>query len=220
MEHSISEKPRLPVYLSEVGDVFQSDAFFKTAEDKLRSMSDRENTLRHSRRVVNIGCLLAKHLKFSEEKMEDFIEACFLHDIGKTKIRNPEALMRPEGEFTKEDWEIISEHARMGYLHLREAGRSPRVYNPVLLHHAFQDQAYPEIGIEAASLTEEDIDMARLLAMVDVFDTCVFGRDNIRSIPIEQAKAALMKQFGETGDKELINFLERNIETIKMRDHK
>lgn len=216
MEVYSPENGKPKIYLPEVKGVLTSDAFFEWAHQKMREIpKDGENTLRHSQRLANLGCLLAKHLKFSEKETEDFIEACFLHDIGKTDLEDPEALSKPSEEFSEKDWLTISRHARKGYEMLKSGGRNSRVLNLVLLHHEFQEKNYPEIGVEASSINDEDVDMARLVALVDVFDRCAFGATNIKPLSEDQAKERLRKQFKEEGDAEKIDFLWKQSEIVK-----
>ncbi len=62
-----------------------------------------------------------------------------------------------------------------------------------------------------------DIDNARLLAMLDVFDTRVFGRPyaKIEPQPRDEAEEKLKAQFDQPGDEEIINFLFSQYEEIR-----
>lgn len=210
----IHKPEKQSVYLDPVREIIESDIFFKWALGQMEGINDEKNTLQHSQRIANLGYLLAKHLKFPKRKVYDFVEACLVHDIGKIKMP-ASILVKPGKEFTDEDRKIISGHAREGKEILKTQGRSPRVYNMALLHHEFQEKYYPEIGIEAADFEDEDVDNARLLAMIDVFDRYAFGAANIKPLPQDEWKPSLLKQFSEKGDEETIDFLISQYEMIK-----
>ena len=201
-------------------EIIKSDPFLREGERQLASMSDKKDTLRHSRRMANLGWLLAGKLEYSPEETRFFVEACIFHDIGKTEIA-AKYITRLSKRFTEKDLRAIKKHAYRGYKMLKEAGRSPRVYFPVLLHHEFQERPYPEIGgalIQKLGEVEDiDIDNAQYLAMIDVFDTLAFGREYVGIKPhsLEEARRELNRLFHSAGDAERIDFLISSCEKIK-----
>ena len=220
------ERPRPKIYLLEVRSIIEiinnegrdkNKDFLKQREKDLASMSEKKETLHHSQRMTNLGYLLAKKKNFSDEETKFFVEACLLHDIGKTEVARKHTA-RFSDKFSPKDLEAIKKHPRAGYSYLKHEGRSPHVYNPVLLHHLFQEKPYPKIGIEFQGMDDDvDIDNARLLAMIDVFDTLVFGRPYVKifPLPLDRAEEKLKAQFNQPGDEEGINFLFSQYETIK-----
>jgi len=202
------EKHKLEIYLPEVRAIIEKDRFLLDGQKALASMSDKRDTLHHSERMTNLGYLLAKQRNFSEEETKLFVEICLLHDIGKTEV-SQKHLTKPFGKFGPKDLEAVKKHPRYGYSYLKHEDRSPRVYNPVLLHHQFQPKPYPKIGIEFQKMEDIDVDNARFLAMLDVFDTRVFGRPyaKIEPQPRDEAERELKKQFDQPGDEGVIDFL-------------
>ncbi len=210
------EKSKPEIYLPEVRAIIERDRFLLDGQKALASMSDKRDTLHHSERITNLGYLLAKHHNFSKEETRLFVEICLLHDIGKTEVSRKH-LTKPFGKFGPKDFEAVKKHPRYGYSYLKHEGRSPRVYNSVLLHHQFQPDPYPKIGAEFKEIKDEDVDNARLLAMLDVFDTRVFGRSyaKIQPQPRDIAEEELKKQFDQPADKEVIDFLFLQSEKIR-----
>ncbi|MFH0929954.1 MAG: HD domain-containing protein [Candidatus Moraniibacteriota bacterium] len=221
------EKSKPKIYLPEVRAIIEiinnegddeSKDFLKKREKDLAGMSAKKDTLRHSQRMTNLGYLLAKERNFSEEEIKFFVEICLLHDIGKIQLPQ-KYLARPFGKFSAKDFEVVRKHSIQGYAHLKQEKRSPRVYNPILIHHEFQEQPYPDTKASVLKLIENiediDVDNARLLAMIDVFDRRVFGSSNIPPQPRDQAEEELKKQFDQPGDEEVINFLFDQYEKIK-----
>jgi HD-GYP domain-containing protein (c-di-GMP phosphodiesterase class II) len=220
LENFNPEKSKSKIYLPKVRAIIESDpaGFLKKREKDLAGMSAKKDTLRHSQRMTNLGYLLAKERNFSEEAIKIFVEICLLHDIGKIQLPQ-KYLARPFGKFSAKDLEVVRKHSIQGYAHLKQEKRSPRVYNPILIHHEFQEQPYPDTKAYVLKLMENmediDVDNARLLAMLDVFDRRVFGSSNIPPQSREQAKEKLKEQFNQPGDEEVINFLFDQYEKIK-----
>lgn len=221
MEIFNPEKARPKTYLPEVKAIIDSDptGFLRRGEKLLASMSEKKDTLRHSQRMTNLGYLLAKKKNFSDEEIKYFVEACFLHDIGKTEL--PKRHLNPPKKFEPKDLKVVKEHAIKGHGYLKQEGRSPRVYNAVLVHHEFQEDPYPDTKAAVLRRMEDmedvDVDNGRLLAMIDVFDTRVFGRAYSKLSPLspKEAKDKLNFQFDQPGDAEIIEFLFDQYETIK-----
>jgi len=225
MEIFNPEKAKPKKYLPEVRAIIESDIYLRWGIEALRDISDEEATLRHTRRMANCGYLLAKHLAkgrgYTREDIELFVEACLLHDIGKVEVP-PKHLVKLHEEFGPEDFAEVSKHAYQGYEILRHDKRSPRVYYPVLFHHEFQERSYPDTDARMLKLLGdiEDVDvyvdLARLLAMLDVFDRLAFGSPPENPpIQIERAVEKLKIQFKAEGDAEIIDFLRGQYEKIK-----
>ena len=223
VENFHPEKPKPKRYLPEVRTIIESDIYLRWGIEALRDISDEEATLRHTQRMANCGYLLAKHLAkdrgYAQEDIELFVEACLLHDIGKIEVP-PKHLTKLHDEFGPEDLAEVSKHAYQGYEILRHDKRSPRVFYPVLLHHEFQERSYPDTDASMLKLMEDmedvDIDNARLLAMLDVFDRLAFGSPPENPpIQIERVVAKLKMQFKSEEDAEIIDFLYGQYEKIK-----
>lgn len=220
MEIYKPEKPKSKIYFSEVRAIIESDRFLTEEQEEFAGRGDKKDTLRHSQRITNLGYLLGKKKGFSSDEIKLFVEACLLHDIGKTETPL-KYLTRPSGKFGSKDMQVVKKHPRRGYEILKHHNRSPRVYYPVLLHHEFQEKPYPatnaDLLIKLQKIEDIDIDNARLLAMLDVFDICAFGRPYVKIEPLTlgQVREKMMAQFTEEGDGEIIDFLISQYELIK-----
>lgn len=213
METFKPEKPKPKIYLPEVRKILEDDVYLKWGLRQLDEINDEGDTKRHTQRVTNLSYLLAKHLKYSEEDTELAVQAGVLHDIGKMQV-DSSVLTRPSEIFSDEDMEKVSKHALNGYGIVES--REPRVATIILLHHMFQKKYYPkEINLDELNVPPRDLELSRRLAMVDVFDTVVFGRQNIKPAPAEKHRSILLEQFNKVGDEEIIEYLFSQYETIK-----
>ena len=206
------EKEKSRTYLPEVRVILENDIYLKWALRMLEEINDKGNTLQHSQRMANLGFLLARHLNYLKEETEFFVEVNVLHDIGKIEI-DSSILTKPSDIFSEEDLKKVSQHALDGFGIVER--RDPRAAHIILIHHEFQEKPYPKIDIKTLSLPKKDMEIARLLAMIDVFDRCAFGATNIKPLPLAQCKARLMEQFKQEGDEEIIDFLISKYETVK-----
>lgn len=222
------EKSRSKIYLPEVRAIIEvinneSEDFLKKREKDLASMADKKDTLYHSRRTTNLGYLLAKERKFSEEGNKLFVETCFSHDVGKLKLPI-RSITKPSSKFELKDLKKIEKHSILGYLYLKQEKRSPRVYNPILIHHEFQKRPYPDTKASMlrilGAMEDIDVDNGRLLAILDNFETSAFGRSytNIKPMSsLDRVKEWIQVEagFNQAGDEEIIDFLCSQYETIK-----
>lgn len=90
------------------------------------------------------------------------------------------------------------------------------MYLPILLHHQYQKNPYPAIGIQFWEIEDIDVDNSRLLAILDVFDTIAFGRPSVKIYPLslEKCREELLNQFRDEKDEEVIDFLIKQYEKI------
>lgn len=221
MEIYDPEKKKPKIYFPEVRAIIEGDKFLMAGQKDLAGkLFDKKDTLRHSQRITNMGYLLAQKLGFSKEETAFFVEVCLMHDIGKTEIP-PKYLIPPSGKFGPKNLQVVSKHAFKSYVYLLNKNRNPRVCYPVLLHHEFQERPYPDTNAallkKLGEVEDVDIDNARRLAMLDVFDTYAFGRpySKIKPLPLEEVKEKLLAQFQDEGDEEMIDFLIGEYERVK-----
>ena len=79
----------------------------------LRALDSKDHyTSDHSSRGGFLTLITAKEYGVSEEELRDFEWAGLLHDVGKIGI--PEAILCKPGKLTKEEFDIIKQHPRVG----------------------------------------------------------------------------------------------------------
>lgn len=137
-------------------------ARLKTADDY---------TYMHSVAVCALMVALAKQLKLDEKTTRQAGMAGLLHDLGKSAI--PLEVLNKPGKLTDEEFTMVQEHPRQGYLMLLASGNvEPEVLDACLHHHEKMDgTGYPD------KLRGEDISlMARMAAVCDVYDAITSDR--------------------------------------------
>lgn len=128
-------------------------------------------TAGHTRRVVRMAELMGQHYGLNRRRLGALRQGAYLHDIGKLCISD-EILLKP-GKLTREQWETMQTHARLGFdLAARIPNIKPEALDVIHYHHERWDgQGYP------MQLRQEEIPLlARIFAICDVFDALVSPR--------------------------------------------
>jgi HD-GYP domain-containing protein (c-di-GMP phosphodiesterase class II) len=145
---------------------------YDQAVDMLGQVAEYKDTATgtHIRRIQAYTVLLALELGATPGEAEVYGKASRLHDIGKVGI--PDAVLRKPGKLTPEEFAVIKRHSAIGDSILM---RSPSLAVARLVarshHERWDGSGYPD------GLVGEDIPyVARLVAIVDVFDALISAR--------------------------------------------
>ena len=118
-------------------------------------------TAGHQRRVMNLAVAIAKEMNLSQDVVEGIRMAGIIHDIGKIAVP-AEILVKPT-RLSKNEFQLIKEHPRLGYDILKRIEFPWPVAQIVLQHHERMDgSGYPDGLVGDAILME-----ARILALAD-----------------------------------------------------
>ncbi len=182
----------------QIGEIlFTRASSFRTLGRALE-MRDFE-TKGHTDRVVKLSLQLGRALQLTDTQMQHLEWGALLHDIGKIAISDS-ILLKP-GKLTPEEWKIIREHPEIGYRMLEDLHFLPRETLEVVRYHQEREDGsgYPEArrGAEIPYL-------ARLFAVVDVFDALISRRPYKNAWSLDEAVSELRDQAGQTLNAELI----------------
>jgi putative two-component system response regulator len=198
-----------------------------------KSAEYRDNeTGRHVIRVGKICSLLARAMGLNSSLAKTFSEAAPLHDIGKIGISDT-ILLKP-GKLSAEEWHIMKKHCEIGCDILRHYS-SAKEHEKVdfaeiismaddigkltllemamviaLCHHERWDgQGYP------CNLSGTRIPLiARIVAVVDVYDALGSERPYKKSLPEDVCQKILLEGRGSHFDPEIIDMFFANIGEI------
>lgn len=150
------------------------------------------DTGRHTQRVGYLVEHLARKLGVPDHKAELLGRAAPLHDVGKIGV--PDDILLKPGRLTKQEFEIMKQHVRVG-VKLLTNGRSELIRLAELValthHERWNGSGYPR------GLKGDEIPLAgQLVAVADVFDTLVHRRPYKEPWPIEQAVQEIKNQSG------------------------
>ncbi|KAB2888985.1 MAG: HD-GYP domain-containing protein [Desulfobulbaceae bacterium] len=158
----------------------------------------------HNFRVTLYAVHLAEALHLPAGDIQSLIKGAFLHDIGKIGIRD--AILLKEGALSEEELSLMREHVRHGLDILGDSQWFRDGAGVVGSHHEkFDGSGYPQ------GIAGEDIPLlARIFAIVDVFDALTARRPYKEPMSCDEALAELAKGRGSHFDPQLLDIF-RNI---------
>jgi len=159
-------------------------------------MRDRE-TEGHTKRVTEMTLRLAVAMGRSESEMVHIRRGALLHDIGKIAI--PDQILQKPGPLNAREWEIMRQHpvyahellAPISFLH-------PALEIPYCHHERWDGSGYPR-GLKGEQIPR----VARIFALVDVWDALRSDRPYRKGWADEQVYYHLHKQSGSHFDPEI-----------------
>jgi diguanylate cyclase (GGDEF)-like protein/putative nucleotidyltransferase with HDIG domain len=156
-------------------------------------------TYGHSRRVNIYAVALAEKIGLSADEVSVLSAAALLHDIGKVGI--PDKVLNKKGKLSKEDWEAIKEHPKLGANIISNVPRLAPAINSILYHHERWDGGgYPE-GLKGEEIPLE----ARILAIVDSFEAMTSARPYRPALSLEEVVTELRQGAGLQFDPVLVD---------------
>ncbi|MBK4737650.1 response regulator [Noviherbaspirillum sp. DKR-6] len=169
----------------------------------------------HILRMAHYSRHIARVLALSNADQELLLEAAPMHDIG--KVGTPDAILLKPGRLTPEEFEIMKQHAEIGYKVLSQM-RSPLLAAAAQIaythHEKFDGSGYPR------GLTADEIPIfGRIVAVADVFDALTSARPYKKAWSVESAIQFLIDGKGKHFDPSCVDaFLSDWDEVIAIRE--
>lgn len=190
LEHSVSERTKHMVQAV-------------MSLTKIQEIND-PYTRGHSERAKEISLRTAKRLGMTPEEIQVVGFGAMLHDVGKVVVP-PEILHKP-GPLTSEEWHIMRMHPIFGANIVGELD-SLKPVKPLILHHHERWDGLTEGDHPGypAGLKGEEIPLgARIIAVVDAFDTMITDRIYRQGQSVEYALAELRRMAGRQFDPDVV----------------
>ena len=156
---------------------------------RILDLKDKE-TEGHSERVTELMVRLMQSLGFNDQEVRFARWGALLHDIGKMAV--PDSILHKPGVLTDEEWILMRQHTSIAYDRLRSIEfLGPALDVPYCHHEKWDGSGYPR------GLKGDDIPlMARLFAVIDVYDALTSNRPYRSAWPAEKVCAYLQEQAG------------------------
>lgn len=174
------------------------------------------STAQHIHRMSHYCELLAKKHGLSPEHCDLIRTASPMHDIG--KIGTPDQVLLKPGKFTAEEFDVISQHAEIGYKILSGSDSDLLKVAATIAwthHERYDGTGYPR------KLKGENIPIeGRIAAIADNFDALTTARVYKPAFDFAHARSLMLKERGTQFDPELLDlFLSCEEDLRRIHDH-
>lgn len=169
----------------------------------------------HIWRMAGYSCALAGACGWDAAACEQMKLAAPLHDIGKLGI--PDAILNKPGRLDAGERIVMQAHTVIGYKILSEStGPILQMAASIALHHheKWDGSGYPN-GVAGEAIPE----MARIVAIADVFDALSMTRSYKDGWPLDRVMSTLTESAGSHFDPRLVGHFTRILpEILAIRD--
>ena len=152
----------------------------------------------HTGRVVKLALALAKKLGLSPQETADLRRGMLVHDIGVMAI--PDTILFKPGNYSPEEFAVVKQHVRFGYDMLSPLRSSPGTLDIVRYHHERWDGSGYLEGLRGVEIPL----LARVAAIIEVWDGTTSDRPNRVAWSREQARQYLLDQSGKMFDPQIV----------------
>ena len=153
----------------------------------------------HNYRVCLYSIRFAEALGLADQTIRVVIAGAFLHDVGKIGISDT-ILLKP-GRLTAEEFSVMKSHVQLGIDIVTKSNWLNGARNVIEFHHErFDGSGYPH-GLRGESIPM----VARLFAIVDVFDALTSRRPYKQPVPLKDAVRILAESRGSHFDPRLLD---------------
>ena len=152
----------------------------------------------HTLRVTAISLQLGRLLGLKKEQLVYIQYGTLLHDIGKLGI--PDAIIQKPGKLTPEEYQVVQKHPLYAYEWLAKRNDfQPAKVIPLFHHERWDGTGYPR------KLKGREIPLlARVVAVVDVWDAITSDRPYRRAMSNEQAIQLIKSESGTHFDPDIV----------------
>lgn len=177
--------------------------------------SRSSETGNHVKRVAEYSKKLAIHYGLGEQQAELLKLASPMHDIGKVGI--PDSILNKPGKLTPDEFEIMKQHAQLGYNLLCHSERELLKVASIVAfehHEKFNGSGYPR-GLTGSSIHI----FGRITAVADVFDALGSDRVYKKAWSDEEIFTLLREQSNIHFDPDLVGIFFNNLpDFLSIRD--
>jgi len=161
------------------------------------------HTQGHCERVARNALVMGRALSLSSEDLTALHWAATLHDLGKIAV--PEYILLKSGRLSEEEYAEIRRHPMYGADLLASVSTSYRpIAEVVRAHH----ERWDGLGYPLGAKGEEIPELARVIAIVDVFEALTSERPYRSPMPAGQALRYISNGAGTQFDPRLVRVFE------------
>ncbi|MEX3070581.1 HD-GYP domain-containing protein [Vibrio alginolyticus] len=167
-------------------------------------------TGQHVRRVACVSSKLAMLYGLSDEDINTIYTASPLHDVGKIAV--PDAILNKPSRLTKQEFEVVKTHSKVGY-DLLQGSDSYLMQMACVIAHEHHEK-WDGNGYPCGKAGDEIHIFARIVAIADVFDALLSKRPYKNAWAREEVLQEFIDQKGKHFDPVLCQLLIDNFEEM------
>jgi PAS domain S-box-containing protein len=193
-----ADAPWLAVSMVDVSD--RTRAYEETLEGWARALDLRDDeTARHSLRVTGTTVELGRRMGLDPGELIELRRGALLHDIGKIGV--PDAILHKPGPLDEDEWAVMRRHP-VTARELLEPVAYLRAAMAIPVHHheRWDGSGYPD-GLAGEAIPR----LARIFAVVDVYDALRNDRPYRRAWTEDEVAAHLRAERGRQFDPEAVD---------------
>ncbi|MEJ2411942.1 MAG: GAF domain-containing protein [Anaerolineales bacterium] len=152
----------------------------------------------HWRRIEELSLALGQKLRIKSKLMSDLRRGALLHDIGKMAI--PDEVLHKRTALSVEERKLIGKHPVAAHDLLKDVEGLKSALDVPLYHHERWDGTGYPYQLEGENIPY----LARIFAVVDVWDAMRSDRPYRKAIPKEKALKILKEEAGKQFDPEIV----------------
>jgi len=178
------------------------DLFAGTVNAIIEALDAKDSfTLGRSRRVAFLALKMVKYMNLPIEEAGKLELAGLLHDIGMIGVS--EDILNKSEKLTEEEFEAIKRHVGHGVKILEDIKQLKDVVEIIKYHHErFDGKGYP-YGLSAEQIPLN----AKIIAVVDAYDSMVSDRSYREGLPHLEAIKRIEEQSGKQFDPVVVEAL-------------
>jgi putative nucleotidyltransferase with HDIG domain len=190
----------------------QRTTFLRTMESLATALEARDEYTRgHSQRVCEVSMMIAEHLGFTGDALEELRIGTILHDIGKIGV--PDSILNKRGRLTDEEFAVMRSHPVIGYDICKPLMLDDGVLMIIRNHHEKLDgSGYPD-QLRGGELPPS----LRIVCVADAFDAMSSRRPYRGVMDIESVFSELSKGAGIQFDPVVVEALRDLLPTERMQ---
>jgi len=162
------------------------------------SLRDHE-TGAHNFRVTYISACFGEDLGLDKATLQTLMKGAFLHDVGKIGIKD--SILLKDGALNNQEWKEMKLHPIYGKELLVNMPWFKTAIDIVMYHH----EKYNGTGYPKKLKAEEIPFLARIFAIIDVFDALLNARPYKKAFSLEKTLKILKDGASTHFDPELLN---------------
>ncbi|MCM8794981.1 MAG: HD-GYP domain-containing protein [Candidatus Omnitrophica bacterium] len=160
----------------------------------------------HAHNVAVYAKAIARELSLPEDRLEQLVQGCKLHDLGKIGV--PDSILMKRDGLTPEEIEIVKQHPVWGARILEPLTSLKTVTQMVLQEH----ERWDGTGYPNKLKGEEIILEARIIAVADALDAMISDRPYREPVSPEVACEELQRSAGTQFDPKVVEACVRAIQ--------